>query len=784
MDTGRSPGRFMLHPVPSVQTLNFTPRGNGAISPSSYSFADEINNFTPGLQESEILQGDKSSSERHDSSLRRTPRGFSGSRKGGRSKGQRTKVSRACDACKQKRTRCSGDQPCVRCRHLHISCDYFAIYTRGRLPAVPTASVAAQSEVHLSPQDGLNNVTSMPNQGPVISTQPRQHVDKSDEHSNSGHAAPISSRNSPVPSTNIGGQYHGPSSPITFLERAWKRLRENHASSMPKTLDKEMSADQPILVTDNGHELRLSDELFQMPSKSQAYELVGRYFEISTPFFQFLHRATVTSSIESLYQRGDGQQTTADAISQSQVTLLLMIFAVATFDQTSYHYLTDISKFSEQFLEAAQRRLQREGGAPTLDSVQARLVECLYLLSTRHANEVYSKFGTTVALIITLGLHRRKRSGGYRSEIGAVEHECRKRAFWVAYVLDRYLSVMGGRPRTLQDFDTDQDFPARVHDDELTFEGIKPRSGYFDCDMDAPIMHIKLARISAQSSAQVYPLRRITQDERLLQAQRIAAHLSAWKGELPPFLGIIPASSLIPKFQRQSIILRLAHAHAAIHANRPFLLSNFANASNPPQLSPKGVDYISECVSAARSVVEILEHFDGNGIPFHSWWFTQYVSFCAVAVIYIYTIQQHQMLVSTPTAIISEDTSFRPSFLVSCRERDWFAVAESCQQRLAAAARENSPGKRYAIVLEELRQETCRHRSTPRLVCGELDIVSRRVEQSLRQPAMQDGWMGETDTDFTHIFDDLGAIDWVAHLYHQQEEHLLDAQRDVDGTNS
>ncbi|OAL19671.1 hypothetical protein AYO22_09543 [Fonsecaea multimorphosa] len=690
MDTDRSPGQFMLQPVPSEQTLDLGSRVNGAILPNSYSFDDEITDFSPGLQESGTLDSDKCSSEQQDSGAGRTPTGITGSRKGGRSKGQRTKDPRP--------------------------------------------------------------------------------VDKVDEHSGSGHPAHISSRNSPVPSANIGGQYHGPSSPITFLERAWKRIRENHASSMSKTLDKEMSAEQSILVTGDGQGLRLSDELFYMPSKSQAYELVGRYFDISTPFFQFLHRGTVTSLIETLYQQGGEQQTAHQLISQSQVTLLLMIFAAATFENAQEIASVDTGDYkqSELFLEAAQRRLQREGGEPTLASVQARLVECLHLLSTRHANEVYSKFGTTVALIITLGLHRRKRPGGYRSEVGAVEHECRKRAFWVAYVLDRYLSVMGGRPRTLQDFDTDQDFPARLHDDELTFEGIKPRDGQFDCDMDAPIAHIKLARISAQSSAQVYPLRRVSQDERLLQAQRITADLAAWKKELPPFLGIIPASSLIPKFQRQSLTLHLAHAHAAIHANRPFLLSNFANTSNPPYLPQQAVNYISDCVTAARSIVDILETFDGNGIPFHSWWFTQYVSFCAVAVIYIYAIQQHQKLISTPTAVISNETSFQPSIAVSSKERDWFAVAESCQQRLAEAARENSPGKRYAIVLEELRQEMYRHLSTPTMVSGEdEDNVSRRVEQDSQQAGLLDGWMGEADTDFTHIFDDLGAFDWVAHLYPQ-----------------
>lgn len=146
---------------------------------------------------------------------------------------------------------------------------------------------------------------------------------------------------------------------------------------------------------------------------------------------------------------------------------------------------------TETFLAAAQQRLQSERGAPSLESIQARLIECLYLLSTPRANEAYLKFGTIASMIVTLGLHRRKRRGGYKFEIGPIEHECRKRAFWAAYTIDRYLSVMGGRPRVIQDFDIDQDFPENVNDEDLTATGVRHRSEPFDSFMDAPIMHAK-----------------------------------------------------------------------------------------------------------------------------------------------------------------------------------------------------------------------------------------------------------------------------------------------------
>ncbi len=145
------------------------------------------------------------------------------------------------------------------------------------------------------------------------------------------------------------------------------------------------------------------------------------------------------------------------------------------------------------YLVVAQQNLQLELGFPKLESVQARLIECFYLLSSSRANEVYSKFGTLVSMAITLGLHRRKRRHGYKHEVGLVEDECRKRAFWAIYLLDRYLSVMGGRPRLLQDEDNDQDFPESLDDKDIISGAVQSRPVKFDCVMDAPIAHAKFS---------------------------------------------------------------------------------------------------------------------------------------------------------------------------------------------------------------------------------------------------------------------------------------------------
>lgn len=53
------------------------------------------------------------------------------------------KVSRACDYCKSKKTKCSGTRPCGSCVKRGITCHYDAKYSRGRPPTPPAGPSSA-----------------------------------------------------------------------------------------------------------------------------------------------------------------------------------------------------------------------------------------------------------------------------------------------------------------------------------------------------------------------------------------------------------------------------------------------------------------------------------------------------------------------------------------------------------------------------------------------------------------------------------------------------------------
>ena len=181
---------------------------------------------------------------------------------------------------------------------------------------------------------------------------------------------------------------------------------------------------------------------------------------------------------------------------------------------------------------------------------------------------------------------------------------------------------------------------------------------------------------------------------RLAASHRLGAELRQWKASLPPFLGAVNPSSLIPTFRRQATALKLSYCHAVILAHRPFLLKN-ARRSNV-EMTSLAQDSLTECIAAARSVLEAVDRMAREGRLFHAFWWTHYVCFCALVVVYVWAIQQ-----STHNSASAEDP------------RGILDQAESCLQHLAQATASNSPSRRYSIILQELRTEAKRKTAIP-----------------------------------------------------------------------
>jgi hypothetical protein len=212
------------------------------------------------------------------------------------------------------------------------------------------------------------------------------------------------------------------------------------------------------------------------------------------------------------------------------------------------------------------------------------------------------------------------------------------------------------------------------------------------------LTNLRLGRLIGEISRDVYTIRPVPEGLRLKAAERLALEIDSWKSNLPPIFGGIRSSSLTTPFQRQSNVLHIAYAHVVIYANRSFLLNALTNRKTEPAINEEITNSsIEKCVEAARTIIKVglsTSHPEPLSTAF---WFTQYASFCAAVVIYIYIIQQHKTLRDVGN-IFPE---------LSHTNRQLLDLAQDCQRRLAEACRKNSPSVRYSILLEELRQEVC-----------------------------------------------------------------------------
>lgn len=360
-----------------------------------------------------------------------------------------------------------------------------------------------------------------------------------------------------------------------------------------------------------------------------------------------------------------------------------------------------------------------ESGPPRLETIQARLIQCLYLLSSSRANECWYLFGTALQVVTALGLHRKCPVKLSKNGCSYFELELRKRIFWSVYVLDKYLSIMFGRPRLLHDEDIDQELPDEINDEDLLEEDPARRTGSTDSMMIASVLHYRLGRILGEISRQLYSINPLSRDSPLETAVRLTSELEKWKESVPPLFNSVRASSLIPPLCRQSQVLQLAYSHAMIHVTRSFLLNDFTDLSRRPRDPHSMVStHVQKCIEAAEHVMTLVDSLAQQTLFIQAFWFTHYVCFCAILVVYIHVIQQHrQFAAPSPSTGSPADVDKLHSL---------FSLAETCQQHLAEATRKNCPSRRYGIILEELRREV--HRQI-----GSDDRSSLGPERSVRK---------------------------------------------------
>lgn len=414
------------------------------------------------------------------------------------------KVTRACDACKLKKARCTGDQPCAKCSARGIECLYHASYTRGT-KTTPPPSCNARRLVGTIGSDSDASYEAPRGSSSLAGTDAAPRHDDEQMHPgqniglNGDSAGP--SRASPeLGMAEIQGQVFDPTSSLAFLHRAWKRLSVQRGNGV--SAEYRPTSESQLITMSGDKSLSVSGDISQniLPDLEEARMLMALYFDVCIATYRCLHRPSVDTWLSTMEKNiVDGVPVWA-GIGRAKSAVIYVALAMA-----KRHREKSRSAFAQdedpqalqgpdELFAFSTRMTDQETGVPVVESAQARIVQTLYLLTTSRFNQAWYSFGHALRIIAALGWQRRAHGARRRAlKPDYIHEQCCLRTFWSAYIIDNYLGVVFGRPRLFHDDDIDQDWPDRVNDEEMspsgpTCELKENRSG---CHTDSLIFHAK-----------------------------------------------------------------------------------------------------------------------------------------------------------------------------------------------------------------------------------------------------------------------------------------------------
>lgn len=265
-------------------------------------------------------------------------------------------------------------------------------------------------------------------------------------------------------------------------------LYNDHACHQSQTT----AGDKPYDV-DVGDEIQLlpSDAI---PDTDTTTDLAAFYFDLCIATYRFLHRPTVEGWLAVIHQNRQKGRPISCGLGEIKTSIVLIIIAIAAFHRGKSRGEENI-RWSDRIFLVATRLFQSATGYPSFESVQAGLIQVLYLLHTSRMNQAWYVFGNALQLISAIGLYRQRLSRNLAPSANPlpdyIESQSCQRTFWTAYILDQYLGVMFGRPRHFHDDDIDQNMPELVDDEDMTPEGPSQPLTPKDCSLASLVFHAK-----------------------------------------------------------------------------------------------------------------------------------------------------------------------------------------------------------------------------------------------------------------------------------------------------
>ncbi|KAE8150542.1 fungal-specific transcription factor domain-containing protein [Aspergillus avenaceus] len=408
--------------------------------------------------------------------------------RGGVQSGYSRRVPLACESCRARKTKCSGDTPvCRQCKELRVTCKYPASWrerTKGQLDALSTKAQAYEKLLR-----DLGNVVdgraaeqiratlerfSTSGEGGSTASQsssatPQDKDSLMDEVSSSSSIGSLDAIDRVEEDVNRNASsratgHMGKNSEVTWMQRLRKET-EHRVRKLPGPSEIEPEGEF-ALHSMNYHldDLDVSVpgpvQVYWMPPRHVADKLFDDYLETVHPFYPIISRTLFRAQYRTFFD-------SAARPGDKWLAILNLIFAISA----KHAHLTKAPWRGDDndhlvYLTRA-RILSMNGDAlfshPDLQQVQVEGLVAFYLLASDQINRAWKITALAVRSAISLGLNMKNTS----ESTPGISKEARYRVWWCVYIFEHMLGIMTGRVSCITDGICTTPLPLPLEEDQL-----------------------------------------------------------------------------------------------------------------------------------------------------------------------------------------------------------------------------------------------------------------------------------------------------------------------------
>ncbi|OJZ80193.1 hypothetical protein ASPFODRAFT_148154 [Aspergillus luchuensis CBS 106.47] len=356
---------------------------------------------------------------------------------------KRTRISRACEICRVRKVKCSGNQPCANCWQHGFACTY---RTEGR-PSRRKRPVTLPHGLSLQ----VKAATDAPKPTPIRSSR-RMRYDPVHLKRQMEMRAGIGVSNT----KNGSFQFYGASSHFNLVQRVYQRIHgtihgtalDQQKKPIPDGLQKWGLESFIFSTHQNETGYRPNQETILDTSKCDAF--LDAFFRLVHPLIPIISRSEINSIRQSyLGPPGSGRR---DVASKGILFMTLALGARVsrpTKDETA----SDLEKWAEYF-SSQSGDFSIVFQEPSFKILQFLLLKAMDSLQAMRPNETYLLLGHAARTALSLGINRAQVANGNSLSM----HRLRV-TFWTMYSNERMCSLFTGRPTSLVDDHIDVSYP-------------------------------------------------------------------------------------------------------------------------------------------------------------------------------------------------------------------------------------------------------------------------------------------------------------------------------------